>query len=91
MFLFMSVRKVEVRFVGVGRDASNRDLEFRELVCVRLSFMDLFGLFFLILGLEMFWKIFIVGCCLFFIGMFVGLFVFIINDFIGAYVIIAVN
>jgi hypothetical protein len=91
MLSLMPVRKAEVRPVGAGRDAPNRDPELREPVRARLSLMDPLGSLSLILGPEMLRKILIVGCCLLFIGMFAGLSVFIINDFIGAYVTIAVN
>ena len=91
MLSLMPVRKAEVRPVGAGREAPNRDPELREPVRARLSLMDPLGSLSLILGPEMLRKILIVGCCLLFVGMFAGLSVFIINDFVGAYVTIAVN
>ena len=91
MLSLLPVRKAEARPVGKGREAPNRDPELREPVRARLSLLDPLGSLSLILGPEMLRKIFIVGCCLLFVGIFGALSVFVINDVVGAYIQIAIQ
>jgi len=91
MLSLLPVRKAESRPVGKGREAPNRDPELREPVRARLSLMDPLGSLSLILGPEMLRKLFIVGCCLLFVGIFAALSVFVVNDVVGAYIQIAIQ
>ena len=53
--------------------------------------MDPLGSLSLILGPELLRKLFIVGCCLLFVGIFAALSVFVVNDVVGAYIQIAIQ